>query len=212
MTNIERIVCGNGNCFIVSQGNKSVLIDTGREKYKEKILNCCSKYNIGLIILTHGHMDHVQNAAFLSKALNAPIAIAEEDIELLKDNMIQPLYADTFLGKAVLHFSIEAFHKNSMQIITPAIILKEGDTLKDFGINGKIINLKGHTNGSIGIDVDNNDLFVGDALMNMFYPTVSMLYTNKEDMIYSAKRISEMGKRRIHFGHGKSVKNKNWIK
>ena len=34
-------------------------------------------------------------------------------------------------------------------------------------------------------------LFVGDALMNMFYPTISMLYTDK--MLESAKRIGEMG-------------------
>lgn len=212
MENIERIVCGNGNCFIVSQGNNSVLIDTGREKYRDKILSTCKKYNIGLIVLTHGHMDHAQNAAFLSKALNAPVAIAQEDVELLKDNMLQPLYADTFLGKAVLHFSIGALRKNSMPDITPTVILKDGDTLESYGINGKIINLSGHTNGSIGIDVDGRDLFVGDALMNMFYPTVSMLYTNKEDMIRSAKKISEIGERKIHFGHGKSLYNRNWIK
>ena len=44
--------------------------------------------------------------------------------------------------------------------------------------------------GSIGIDVDNEYLIVGGALMNMFYPTVSMLYHNKDKMLESAPKIS----------------------
>ncbi len=36
----------------------------------------------------------------------------------------------------------------------------------------------GHTKGSIGVEIGDN-LFVGDALMNIFYPTVSMLYAEE---------------------------------
>ena len=46
--------------------------------------------------------------------------------------------------------------------------------------------------------------------MNMFYPTVSMLYHNREEMLKSVSRISALGERMIYFGHGKPVKNKNW--
>lgn len=53
-------------------------------------------------------------------------------------------------------------------------------------------------------------LFVGDALMNMFYPTISMLYTDK--MLESAKRIGEMGAKTIYFGHGKPKRNRKWVK
>lgn len=49
-----------------------------------------------------------------------------------------------------------------------------------------MISLPGHTHGSIGIDVDNTYLTVGDALMNMFDPTVSMLFHNKNGMLESA--------------------------
>lgn len=48
--------------------------------------------------------------------------------------------------------------------------------------------------------------------MNMFYPTVSMLYTNKEIMINSARKISNMGEKNIYFGHGKPKKNREWVK
>ncbi len=48
--------------------------------------------------------------------------------------------------------------------------------------------------------------------MNMFYPTVSMLYHNKKDMLESAGKIRRLGDRTIYFGHGKPVSNKQWVK
>ena len=51
------------------------------------------------------------------------------------------------------------------------------------------------------------DLIVGDALMNLFYPTISMLYHDKAAMQQSADKISRLGERRILFGHGKPEKN-----
>lgn len=67
----------------------------------------------------------------------------------------------------------------------PTIYLKNGDNLSDYGVEAKVVELPGHMQGSIGIEVENN-LFVGDALMNMSYPTVSMLYTDEQEMLSSA--------------------------
>ena len=48
--------------------------------------------------------------------------------------------------------------------------------------------------------------------MNMFYPTISMLYTDEEKMLESAKYIAKMGEKTIYFGHGKPKRNRKWIK
>lgn len=72
--------------------------------------------------------------------------------------------------------------------------------------------MPGHTDGSIGLEIDGDKLFVGDALMNMFYPTVSMLYTDEREMLASAKYISELGEKTIYFGHGKPKRNREWGK
>ena len=69
MGKIERIKCGNGNCYLVSEGNNAILVDTSRTQYKDEILETCRKKDTKLIILTHGHVDHIQNAAYLSKEL-----------------------------------------------------------------------------------------------------------------------------------------------
>lgn len=207
---IIRIQCGNGNCFIVKEEKGAILVDTSRTKFREHLLEQCKKENVKLIILTHGHVDHIQNAAYLAKELNIPIAMHKEDYELTKNNMLEPLSADGFFGKIILALSVKSFETDFIEPFEPSIFLKEGDSLDKYGINGTIVELPGHTKGSIGIKLGEADLIVGDALMNMFYPSKSMLYGDKDGVIKSAERISKMEVHNIHFGHGKSVSNKIW--
>lgn len=212
MVKIHRIAGGNVNCYIVADNDKAILIDTGRKKYRDKILQKCKGLQVRLIVLTHGHMDHCQNAAYLADALQIPIAMSEKDRNLIPDNRVQPLSAKTFLGKMVLSISLSSFEKDTLEVFEPTVYLKAGDDLREYGIDAKIIELPGHTDGSIGLEIDGDKLFVGDALMNMFYPTVSMLYTDEREMLASAKYISGLGEKTIYFGHGKPKRNRKWIK
>ena len=211
MVKIHRIASGNVNCYIVADNDKAILIDTGRKKYREKILERCKKFHVSLIVLTHGHMDHCQNAAYLAEALHIPIAINKNDMDLIPDNRKQSLLAKTLLGKIVLSVSLSSFEMDSLEVFEPIIYLKNGDDLSEYGIAAKVVELPGHTKGSIGVEIEDN-LFVGDALMNMFYPTVSMLYVDEQEMLLSAKYISELGEKTIYFGHGKPKQNREWVK
>ncbi len=122
------------------------------------------------------------------------------------------MLAKTFLGKIVLSVSLSSFEKDSLDVFEPTIYLKNGDSLNEYGIDAKVVELPGHTNGSIGLEIEGDKLFVGDALMNMFFPTISMLYVDEKEMLSSAKYISELGERTIYFGHGKPKRNRKWVK
>lgn len=212
MTKVQRIPCGNVNCYIVKEGESSILVDTARPKYRERILERCRQEHVKLIVLTHTHMDHCQNAKFLAEQLQVPIAISKADEELITDNMKQELKAETLLGKLVLAVSIDSFHKDTIPFFNADVFLEEGDSLGPYGMKAKVLALPGHTNGSIGLELEDDGVIVGDALMNMFYPTVSMLYHDWEQMLQSADRISQLGERMIYFGHGKPKMNRNWVK
>lgn len=136
----------------------------------------------------------------------------ESDCNLIQSNRNQSLVATTFLGKIVLSASLREFSRRTMPEFKPDVLLHNGESLSDYGIDARIITLPGHTNGSIGIDVENKHLIVGDALMNMFYPTVSMLFHHRDDMLESARKISSIGNRTIYFGHGKPMPNRQWVK
>lgn len=212
MSEVHRIKCGNGNCYIIENGTNGILVDTGKREFIDNVLEACKRYNVKLIVLTHAHFDHAENAARISEALGIPIAMSEKDIGLIASNTNQKLFASSPLGKLVLSVSLKDFSKRQMPVFKPNILLGDGDSLSDFGINAQIVALPGHTDGSIGIDVDGRHLIVGDALMNMFYPTVSMLYRNKDEMLKSAGKISTLGERTIYFGHGKPKPNRQWVK
>ena len=212
MENILRIPCGNGNCYLISNVKSAVLVDTSREKYRQKILDACKPFQVRLLVLTHGHVDHVQNAAFLAQKLNCPIAMHRADLSLLVNNMNQPLSASRGLGRIVLSASIKSFKTDKIPAFAPTVFLDDGDSLDGYGVSASVASLPGHTDGSIGLDVNGQGLIVGDALMNMFYPTVSMLYYDRETMLQSAKKIEKAGPCTIYFGHGKPVENRIWVK
>lgn len=210
MDRIHRIKCGNVNCHIIENGTTGILIDTGKKEYIDKVLTACRPYDIRLIVLTHAHFDHAENAARLSETLGAPIGMDENDRGLIASNTAQSLSADTFLGKIVLAASLRDFSARAIPVFQPDVLLHEGDLLSAYGIDARIVSLPGHTAGSIGIDVSGEHLIVGDALMNMFYPTVSMLFHDRTAMLKSAEKISAIGDRIIHFGHGRPLPNRRW--
>ncbi|WP_235839174.1 MBL fold metallo-hydrolase [Clostridium sp. Marseille-P2415] len=210
MAEIERIRCGNVNSYLIKDHGRAILVDTGRNGFEEKILAQCRKTSVELIVLTHGHMEHVQNTAYLKKALGVPVALHRADLKLIKDNFIEPLQYQGLLGMVIAEVSVKSFEADRIPEFTPEIFLREGDWLKDYGINARVMELPGHTRGSVGLDIDEKDVMVGDALMNMFYPGLSMIYCDREEMIKSAEKISALGARKVYFGHGSPVENRAW--
>lgn len=212
MSRVQRIKCGNVNIYIVSDNDSAILIDTGKKEHLNTVIEACKPYQIKLIVLTHAHLDHAENAAELSQRFEAPVAMHKDDIDLIESNRNQDLSAKTFLGKMILSATHKDFSKRKMSAFTPSVFLKDGDELIQYGIKAKVIGLPGHTKGSIGIDVNEKELIVGDALMNIFCPTVSLLYNDEKTMLDSAKKISRLEGRMIYFGHGKPVRNRMWVK
>lgn len=111
------------------QGSKLLQYSLGKLKKKwfKKILEKCKDFQVSLIVLTHGHMDHCQNAAYLANALHIPIAMNKKDMNLIPDNRKQALLAKTFLGKIVLSVSLSSFEKDSLEVFEPTIYLRNGD-------------------------------------------------------------------------------------
>lgn len=46
MAGIHKISSGNVNCYIVADKGKAILIDTGRKKFREKILDKCRAFHV----------------------------------------------------------------------------------------------------------------------------------------------------------------------
>ncbi|MCX6380895.1 MAG: MBL fold metallo-hydrolase, partial [Armatimonadetes bacterium] len=69
---IYRVMLAWGNAYVLKEGDRVALIDTGLQKDRSDLL--CALKEIGVeaqqvstVFLTHGHTDHAGNAALFAK-------------------------------------------------------------------------------------------------------------------------------------------------
>ncbi|MDS0526362.1 MBL fold metallo-hydrolase [Clostridium sp. SHJSY1] len=205
MYKIITIPCGNVNCYLIEGNNFAILIDTAREKYRNYLLERLKNYNIILIILTHGHIDHISNAAFLAKHFNAKIAMHADDYKLSKNNCINDIYSNSLLGTVFKIISLRHFKNTSVDEFEPDLFLNDGQPLEEFGINATIIHLPGHTKGSIGVLINNNELIGGDIFMNYIYPSETFIAEDIDMLRKSIKKIELLNLKLFYPGHGREI-------
>jgi len=208
---INLIKCGMNNAYLLSQGDNSILIDTGTRANKKKILRACRGRNVRLIVLTHGHSDHAGSAAALSRELGVPIAMHPADIPLLCDTLAEPLESPVWTGKIMIWFiRLTKSRFTGSEPFEVAVELREGFTLEEYGVDARIIELPGHTRGSIGV-VAQDGLIAGDALTNLFPPAgKAALYSDEAAMEASAAKAAALGDMTVYFGHGAPAENRKW--
>lgn len=206
--NINMITCGGTNCYIIKGSKGDVLIDTGLEEYRDHIQTWLMNYDVKLIILTHGHAEAVQNADFFSKLFDAPIMISPYDMTIARDNGSRNAYITNPLGH-LFRRDAEMKRHMHMNLFDPKIFAEEGMDLSEYGIDGVIVDLQGHTKGSIGVLCKSSvgfDLYAGDAVMNT--PVIPMFPMICESPLMardSIARIVTLSPDRIMTGRGDPI-------
>ena len=203
MSRVLRVPCGDVNCHLIQGEQGAVLVDTGRSGYGEKLLPLCQRWDVRLIVLTHGHVDHAQNAAFLAGELGVPVAMHRLDAPLLEDNERQPLQAHRRLGKLLLGLSRRGFRDTLLPPFQPDLFLEDGDELSPFGVRAQVVGLPGHTAGSIGLKTEDGALLVGDAMVHLLTVAPALVYADRRQMEDSVARIWALHPTALYFGHGR---------
>lgn len=196
------------NCYLIKTAQGFILIDTGgtagREQVEKAMLEAgCTPQNVLLIALTHGHFDHSDNARYFQKRFGAKIALHAADMEMVKrGNMFltRPKLLQGFINGVMWLMGVRHF-----DTFTPDIILKEGDTLREFGLDATVHHLPGHSRGSVGFLTSDGDYFVGDVFTNLKgKPAMNSLIEVKADLVASAEKVKGSGAKRVYVGHGEA--------
>lgn len=194
--------CGFANAYLVGSRQGSVLIDTAAAPYREKVLAACKGARVRLILLTHGHYDHCQNAAFLSQALGCPVAIARADGDLLSQGEKRPVQGQGPWGRLYAAMSNRAICSQFIEPIHPDLFLEEGLDLSPYGVSGRVIALPGHTAGSMGVLLAGGGLFAGDAAQSLGPLGASWCWEDRAAARESMARIRALAKGKVYCGHG----------
>ena len=193
------------NLYVIKGEDGDILIDTGFIGMKKKLKRWLDKFNIKLIVLTHAHVDHIWNVAYIKKLYNCEVIFSELDIDNLDNSKIksEALRRRYKYWTKLMNYGMRKFIPKKFYIDYE---VKAGDIIDRFGLKLKIIDLSGHTDGSIGI-MYNNYLFCGDALVNRKRKKVELAYQNQNTdlAINSINMIYKLKPEIIFVGHDKEI-------
>ena len=195
------------NVYVIKGKDGDILIDTGFIGMKKRLKRYLDKFNIKLIILTHAHVDHAWNASYLKDRYNCEILMGKDDLINIDNSNVKskPSMNRYKLWSSLMNKGMNLLKQNEFE---PDILVDKDTEFDLYGLNFKIINLKGHTNGSIGI-LYNNKLFAGDSLVNRKRNYVQIAYQNQnnESATNTFKKIIDLNPEMIYIGHDKPINN-----
>jgi len=171
-TIIIRILSGRSNVFLVTNGTKNILVDTGcgfEWRLLKLRLNKLTVYHLDCLILTHSHFDHAGNAARIRKVFKTPVIIHSMEGHYLSSGT-NPVPGGTFAySKAIVKMlSWITSSIGRYRSCRHDILAESAYALSDFGINAYIMHTPGHSAGSVSVIIDDEIAIVGDAMFGVF--------------------------------------------
>lgn len=210
---IYSVPLGMDHCYLI-QDKGTIMIDGGfpgsARAFKKALVNLSIKpKDIGIVILTHGHFDHIGLANYIRELTGARIAMHQADKKQLeKDRMTWPPGVTSWgklskwLFKPVL--SLLPFELPQVDVLLD----DEGLSLEQYGVSGSIIHTPGHSPGSVSVLLDTGGAFVGCMAQNSLpfclRPRLPIYSQDIEKVKMSWQVLIARGAKTIYPGHGKS--------
>jgi len=198
------------NSYLVKTETEYFLIDTGIKKKREQLekelmVAGFKPGDLKLIIITHGHIDHVGNAAYLRDKYEAKIAMHKGEKEMVESgDMFIDMRGGILLGLVGILMKILGLR--DYEKFTPDIFLEDNQDLSTYGLDAKVIHTPGHSAGSISILTSEGDLFCGDIFGNTRKPEKTSIIEDPETFNASVEKLRALKVSTVYPGHGKSFK------
>jgi len=94
------------------------------------------------------------------------------------------------------------FKLRDLDRFQPDFYVDEGFDFSEYGFGAKVLELPGHSKGSIGILTAKGDLFCGDLLVNRDQPAKNTLVDDSGALKASVDRLKGLPINTVYPGHG----------
>jgi len=186
----------NCNTYFIN-GSKKILIDPGHQHLLEHVRGnlvalSLSFHDIDLVIITHGHPDHLEGVkSFGSSTL---IAIPKLELEFVKKQATH--FADTM----------------GLRDFEPNILLQAGDLVMG-DISLKVLHTPGHSPGSCCLYwPERKALFTGDVVFNQGVGRTDLPGGDGQALKESIRTLSRLEVEHLLPGHGEPISGKDLVK
>ncbi len=210
--NIHMVGSGNfglscsfdGNFYLINCQDELVLIDSGSGVEFEKVINNIKQdgldpARISKVLLTHSHVDHAGGAFELKKRFKCSIYISEQEAPFLEHGKEKELALDVAKKSGL--------YSKDYQLANCTVDkrLKHGDSIKAGGTEIKVINVPGHSKGSMCYFVslpEGNALFSGDVVFaNGLIEVLNCDGSELSDYRANISRLGNLGIDMLFPGH-----------
>ncbi len=211
-TDIWLVLGGRSNVYLASRGGGYLIVDTGRRSSYRRLKRNLENHGVAydsspLLVLTHTHFDHAENAVALKKDYGAYIIVHEAEADFLRKG-------DSPLPRGTVFFT-----RIIMRLFTPLVqprfrydaarvdfAVSGSLELKDHDFDISLLPVPGHSAGSLAVVIDNEIALVGDAMFGVLH--WSILPPFGDDLFQMKKdwgKLLKTGCRLFLPGHGRAI-------
>ena len=179
------------NCYLLTVGEHAAVVDPSADA--RTIVNAvkCAGARLEMILLTHGHFDHIVSVNTLRDATGAQLFVHENDAGMLTDAHKNAFYT---------------FFRMDRTYRAPEHTLKDGDQLSLGDETIRVISTPGHSQGSVCFDCNGEFLLTGDTLFADGYGRFDLYGGDRELLFHSLGQLRALPQRLpIYPGHGDSA-------
>ena len=209
--NIYPVTLGFDHAYII-QEQGTIMIDGGAPKqakaFSKALENASIKpEEVQLIVLTHGHWDHIGSAKEMKEITGGKIAMHQREKHWLESSLKPMPPGVTTWGHifgSIIKVFLPLIHVPATDV--DVVLGDEEVSLAEYGIQGKVVYTPGHSSGSVSVLLETGDAFVGDMAMNKFplrlSPGLPIFAEDWAQLMESWKQLLNRGVKTIYPSHG----------
>ncbi|MEO0278296.1 MAG: MBL fold metallo-hydrolase [candidate division WOR-3 bacterium] len=188
-------------------GNEVALIDSGPPSLqKEEVMSIFSRFGVSLgktkwVLNTHGHVDHIGANDLVRMLTGAKVLIHEKDAIFIED---RSLSFDLYYAPGKENYAL--VKEEFLKIIGPDskadAYVKEGDMFDLGGVTVKVLELPGHTLGSVGYWIEKEGIvFCGDSIQGLGSGGLLPIIYDLDQYELSVRKVMELEAKIAYFSH-----------
>ncbi len=165
---------------------------------------------VRLLVVTHGHQDHISSVRTIMQATGARLALHRLDADRLLAGGpgIMPVAANLAgrLFMVLIRWNMRRLPAADMPTVDITVD-DEGLSLVPYGVEGRVLHTPGHTAGSLSVLLDAGEAFIGDLAASApplsLGPGLPALAEDLDGVRSSLRLLLREGAQVFYPGHGR---------